>query len=114
MGVIAIGELSLFARTYCMRLIRYLFNYDSHIANQSCLDVDAFGLLLTLVLSSPTIVHDIESDTIPLPAVPNGSISDQYFVNLIVVFHCIQVYYKLMIEIAFLMPLQSFCCYRSS
>lgn len=74
-----------------MRSIRYLFNYDYHIANQSCLDVDAFGLLLTLVLSCPTIVHDVDNESIPMPAVPNGSISDQYFVNLMMVFHCIQV-----------------------
>lgn len=89
-GVITVEDDSGCIGIHCARLLRYLLVYEDYILNPSCLDVDAFGLLLTLILTSPSL-HLPEEEVYTTPSIPNGSVSDQHFINLMTVFHCVQI-----------------------
>ncbi|XP_053210830.1 E3 ubiquitin-protein ligase UBR2-like isoform X2 [Panonychus citri] len=89
-GVITVEDDYGFIRLHCARLLKYLLVYEDYILGPSCLDVDAFGLLLTLILTSPSL-HLPEDIVYTTPSVPNGSVSDQHFINLMTVFHCVQI-----------------------
>ncbi|RWS17388.1 E3 ubiquitin-protein ligase UBR2-like protein, partial [Dinothrombium tinctorium] len=80
-------------RSHCIRLLRYLLVNDHYISSRSsCLDVDAFGLLVSLVLSSPSLYTNEEEENPGCAlTIPVGNIFDQHYVNLILVFHLMQI-----------------------
>ncbi|XP_074600637.1 ubr1 ubiquitin ligase isoform X2 [Brevipalpus obovatus] len=93
-GVLSFGDDCMKIRSYCIGLLKYLLLSDHYEMNRSCLDVDAFSLLLILVLTSPALSLKSLSEDLPsilIPIVPNGSSSDLHFITLITVFHCIQI-----------------------
>ena len=79
-------------RSHCIRLLRYLLIFDNYISSPSCLDVDAFGLLVSLILSNPSLyLNEDKDDKVSALFVPSGNVFDQHYINLIIVFHIIQV-----------------------
>lgn len=80
-------------RTHSIKLLKYLLVDDYHVTvATSCLDVDAFGLLVSLVLSTPSLyVREDKEDPMCALTSPLGSLFDKHFVNLVIVFHLVQV-----------------------
>lgn len=101
-GVLSFGDDCMKIRSYCIGLLKYLLLSDHYEMNRSCLDVDAFSLLLILVLTSPALSLKSISEDLPsilIPIVPNGSSSDLHFITLITIFHCIQVSFFILLDI---------------
>lgn len=84
-------------RSHCIRLLRYLLVKNHHCANgNSIVDIDAFGLLVSLVLASPSLyVREDEDDPGCALTLPVGSIFDQHYINLILVMHTVQVSFRI-------------------
>ncbi len=81
-------------KSHCIRILRYLLVNDLHIANSNCcLDLDPLSLLISLVISTPSLyLFKNESDSnSKLHSMPIGSISDKHYINLLLVFHIVQV-----------------------
>ncbi|RWS26023.1 E3 ubiquitin-protein ligase UBR2-like protein [Leptotrombidium deliense] len=80
-------------RSHGIRLLRYLLVNEHYVTcRNSCLDVDAFGLLVSLVLSSPSLyVREEDENPGCVLTTPSGNIFDRHYVNLVVVFHLIQI-----------------------
>lgn len=84
-------------RNHCVDLLNYLLVNEKYNLNpSSILDVDAFSILISLALTSASLfIKDDESEskftlrkclTLPL-----GNVNDQYLVQLMVLFHIVQV-----------------------
>lgn len=80
-------------RSHCIKLLRYMLVSDSHVSNpNSCLDIDVFGLLVSLILASPSLyLREDKDDPGCALTLPLGSVFDQKFVNLVLVMHLVQV-----------------------
>lgn len=80
-------------RSHCIRLLRYLLVNEHHLTtNNSILDIDAFSLLVSLILSSPSLyVRETEDDPGCALTLPLGSEFDQHSVNMVILLHLVQV-----------------------
>ncbi|XP_054719736.1 E3 ubiquitin-protein ligase UBR2-like [Uloborus diversus] len=78
-------------RTNCIRILRYLVLGEHHVSSpQCCLDMDAFSMLVFLVLSMPVLFEhsDQEKQRILHPL---GSSLDKHLLHLMLIFHFVQV-----------------------
>ena len=85
-------------RNHCIDLFHYLLMSEKYILNpSSILDVDAFSILISLILTSASLfVKDDreEADRFKLKScltLPLGNVVDQYLVQLMVLFHIVQI-----------------------
>lgn len=81
-------------RSHCIRLHRYLLVNEHHIekAKSSILDIDAFSLLVSLILTSPSLyVKETEDDPGCALTLPLGNEFDQHTVTVVLVLHLVQV-----------------------
>ena len=81
-------------KSHCIRILRYLLVNDYHISNNNCcLDLDALSLLISLVITTPSLFlfdTDVQSNS-KLYSMPLGNTSDKNYINFILVFHIVQV-----------------------
>ena len=84
-------------RTHSIKLLKYLL--VDHVSSSCILDVDAFGLLVSLVFSTPSL-YVKEDKTEPIMALtsPTGGLFDKHFVNMVLVFHLTQVSHCLLLD----------------
>lgn len=80
-------------RSHCIRLLRYLLVNDQHMSNNnSILDIDAFGLFVSLALSSPSLYVREDKDDIECAlTLPIGNEFVQHYLNMVVTLHLVQV-----------------------
>ena len=81
-------------RTHAVKLLRYLLKEPPvQSTSPTCiLDIDPFGLLVSLVLASPSLyAHSEWDEPGSLLTPPLGSVFDLHFLNLTLVFHLVQV-----------------------
>ena len=80
-------------RTHAIKLIKYLLVHPCSVHSSTCiLDIDAFGLLVSLVLASPSLyVRSGLEDPACLLTPPLGSVFDGHWFNLVLVLHLVQV-----------------------
>lgn len=80
-------------RTHALKLLKYLLINEAHVmSSTSFLDIDAFGLLVSLVLSTPSIfVRQDDDDPGCLLTLPTGNVFDRNFVNLVLTLNLVQV-----------------------
>ena len=86
-------------RNHCIDLLHYLLLNEKYILNpSSILDVDAFSILISLILTSASLfIKDEANDemdkfkTKNYLTLPLGNVIDQYLVQLIVLFHIVQI-----------------------
>jgi len=80
-------------RTHAIKLLKYLLVHDSHVSSAtSCLDIDAFGLLVSLVMSSPSMyVKEEEDDPGCILTPPTGNVFDRNFLNLVITLQLVQI-----------------------
>jgi E3 ubiquitin-protein ligase UBR2 len=74
-----------------IRLLQQLLiprHYNS--CSRSCLDLDAFGLLITLVCVAPSIYAEETSSKVK-PVMPLGNAFDQQILHIVFMFHIVQV-----------------------
>ena len=72
-------------RSHCLRLISVLLEVDG-LENPSILDMDAFGLLIALTFSLPSLFS--KENASPLPS---GNVQDQNLLKLIYLVHLVQI-----------------------
>lgn len=72
-------------RSHGLRLLSLLTEIDG-IENPSILDIDAFGLLVSLTFCVPSLFNGEHSA--PLPS---GNVQDQYLCQLLYVVHLVQI-----------------------
>ena len=72
-------------RSHCLRLISVLLEVDG-LENPSILDMDAFGLLIALTFSLPSLFS--KENASPLPS---GNVQDQNLLKLIYLAHLVQI-----------------------
>lgn len=80
-------------RTHAIKLLKYLLVSETHtVSPTSVLDIDAFGLLTSLVMSSPSMyVREEKDDPGCILTPPCGNGFDKNFVNLILTLHLVQI-----------------------
>lgn len=80
-------------RTHAVKLLKYLLVPPVHATSPTCiLDIDPFGLLVSLVMASPSLyVHSEQEEPGSLLTPPLGSVFDRHFLNLTLVSHLVQV-----------------------
>jgi len=80
-------------RTHALKLLKYLLINEAHVmSSTSFLDIDAFGLLVSLVLSTPSIyVRQDDDDPGCLLTLPTGNVFDRNFVNLVLTLNLVQI-----------------------
>ncbi|KAI1301491.1 E3 ubiquitin-protein ligase UBR2 [Halotydeus destructor] len=80
-------------RSHCIRLLRFLLINEHHNSSaSSCLDIDAFGLTVSLVLTTPSLyVRENSEEPDFVSTLPAGNVFDQHLVNLVLVLHIVQV-----------------------
>lgn len=80
-------------RSHGVRLLRFLLLSENHLYSpQCCIEVDAFSLLIALSLTLPNLFGNEEarSTTKPVPF-PMGNILDKHILQLVFVFHLVQL-----------------------
>ena len=85
-------------RNHCIDLFHYLLISEKYILNpSSILDVDAFSILISLILTSASLfVKDDREEadrfkTKSCLTLPLGNVVDQYLVQLMMLFHIVQI-----------------------
>lgn len=85
-------------RNHCIDLLHYLLLNEKYNLNpSSILDVDAFSILISLILTSSSLFVKEDNDesdmfkTKNFLTLPLGNVVDQYLVQLMVLFHIVQV-----------------------
>ena len=74
--------------SHCIRILRFLLINDYHMTNPyCCLDIDAFGTLVFLTILTPSLYPNQSKNAI----MPKGNNSDQNYIQLLLVFHLVQV-----------------------
>lgn len=80
-------------RTHAIKLLKYLLVSEAHSTSPtSCLDIDAFGLLVSLVMSSPSMyVQEEKDDPGCILTPPTGNVFDRNYLNLVITLQLVQI-----------------------
>ena len=80
-------------RSHAIKLLKYLLVSETHTTSPtSCLDIDAFGLLVSLVMSSPSMyVQEEKDDPGCILTPPTGNVFDRNFLNLVITLQLVQI-----------------------
>ncbi|XP_054160724.1 E3 ubiquitin-protein ligase UBR2-like isoform X2 [Oppia nitens] len=81
-------------KSHCIKIMRYLLVNDCHITNNNCcLDLDALSLLISLVITTPSLfLLDTDSQcNNKLYSMSLGNVSDKHYINLMIVFNIVQI-----------------------
>jgi E3 ubiquitin-protein ligase UBR2 len=80
-------------RTHAIKLLKYLLVSETNtVSPTSILDIDAFGLLTSLIMSSPSMyVREEKDDPGCILTPPSGNVFDKNFINLILTLHLVQI-----------------------
>ncbi|CAG2101485.1 unnamed protein product [Medioppia subpectinata] len=81
-------------KSHCIRILRYLLVNDYHHSSSNCcLDLDALSLLISLVITTPSLFLfdiDLQSNS-KLYSMSLGNVSDKHYINLFIVFNIVQI-----------------------
>lgn len=78
-------------RTHCVRMLRYLLLGERYLSSpQCCLDLDAFSVLVLLVLSMPVLLDNEKGDGVPMLH-PVGTALEGHLMHLMFMFHLVQL-----------------------
>lgn len=81
-------------KSHCVRILRYLLMNEYYVSSPFCLlDLDAFGILVTLTISSP-LLYTSEREKVEEKVnlhISNGSSVDKNYVHFVLVFQLVQV-----------------------